>query len=934
VTLLSSLTRSLSNKAAIVNAALAEKTLLRCAPQFDCQPAIALDSTLPLTLATGTRLGRYEIRSKLGEGGMGEVYRARDEKLSRDVAIKVLPADFSTNSDRLHRFEQEAQAAGALNHPNILAVYDVGTHDSAPYVVSELLEGETLREALNHRTLATRKAIEYAVQLAQGLAAAHDKGIIHRDLKPDNIFITREERVKILDFGLAKLSERAGTDVAQTEIETRKVRTDPGTVMGTVGYMSPEQVRGQTVDHRTDIFSFGAVLYEMLSGRRAFRGDSAIETLNAILKEEPAELTSSSPNVAPALERVVWHCLEKSPERRFQSAGDIAFALEPLSGVTSQPTGQTTIALTPRSTLLTRERLIWAGVCALLFVTSLVLTFAYFLRTKTSTHAVRLMLTNPDKTTFPAHVTISPDGLRVVFIARNGEGKQGLWVRALDSLTAQPLASTEGAASPFWSPDSRFIGYFANGKLFKIDAAGGRPQAICDVGEDRGGAWNRDGVILFGGPEGLHRVSALGGTPALATRIDSKEEAHRWPYFLPDGRHFVFLADAETTENHHIRLGSLDSQESQVLFGAVTRIAYAPPGYLLYISQGALVAQPFDADKLKVTGDPTTIAEHIAEIGDNHEFDFSVSDNGVLAYQSGSPNSQLVWFDREGKKLAPVGESDAYASIALSPDGRRTAAGLFDADGRFSDIWLFDLAREGSKSRLTFDPQSDGDPIWSPDGTRIVFDSNRAGDGHTHLYLTSAGGAGDDQRLTNSDSDDFPTSWSRDGQSILITCYPRPTAHPGIWLVPLSGDRQPKPLLQSAGFDQTSGTISPDNRFIAYASNESGRLEVYVQTNPLSGRKWTVSSEGGGYPIWRNDGKEIFFITGDGKVMSAEIKPGTAFESGIARQLFQTKIKINSGGYPYAVTADGGRFLIKLADEADKPASMVVVLNWMNDLKR
>jgi eukaryotic-like serine/threonine-protein kinase len=886
-----------------------------------------------MTIDAGTRLGRYEIRAKIGAGGMGEVYRARDEKLSRDVAIKVLPADLSTNPDRLHRFEQEAQAVGALNHPNILAVYDVGVHDSAPYVVSELLEGETLREALNQRALATRKAIEYAVQLAHGLAGAHDKGIIHRDLKPDNIFITKDARVKILDFGLAKLSERAGTDVAQTEIETRKVRTDPGTVMGTVGYMSPEQVRGQAVDHRTDIFSFGAVLYEMLSGRRAFRGDSAIETLNAILKEEPAELTSSSPNVAPALERVVWHCLEKTPERRFQSAGDIAFALESLSGITSQPTGQTSTVLTPRSTLLTPERLIWAGVCALLFVTTLVLTTAYFSRGKTSGQVVRLTLTNPDKTTLPARVTISPDGLRVVFIATNAEGKRGLWVRALDSLTAQPLASTEGAVSPFWSPDSRFIGYFANGKLFRIDAAGGRPQALCDTSDEAGGAWNSDGVILVAGTRGLLRVSAQGGTPVLATKTNSKEEAHRWPYFLPDGRHFVFLGDAETTEDHHIRAGSLDSQETQVLFGAVTRIAYAPPGYLVYVSQGALVAQAFDAGKLKVTGEPATIAEHIVDVGSNHEFDFSVSDNGVLAYQSGSPNSQLVWFDRDGKKLGSIGEPDAYASIALAPDGRRVATGLFDADGRFSDIWLLDLERGGSKSRLTFDPQSDADPVWSPDGTRIVFDSNRVGDGHVHLYQTSASGTGTDERLSSSDSDEFPTSWSPDGQNILTMNYGT-AGHVGVWQVSLSGDHQPRPLLQSAGFDQATGMISPDNRFIAYDSNESGRFQVYVQTNPLSGRKWTVSSEGGAFPIWRKDGKEIFFITTDGKVMSAEIKPGTGFESGIARQLFQTRIKINSGGYPWAVTADGARFLILLPEEADKPASMVVVLNWMNDLKR
>ena len=887
-----------------------------------------------MSLDPGTKLGRYEVRAKIGAGGMGDVYRARDEKLNRDVAIKVLPPSLSEISDRLHRLEQEAQAVGTLNHPNILAVYDVGIHESAPYVVSELLEGETLRESLDNGRLSTRKAIDYAVQTARGLAAAHEKGIVHRDLKPDNLFITKDDRVKILDFGLAKLIAPPSADGAQTDIATRKVHTDPGTVMGTAGYMSPEQVRGRAVDHRSDIFSFGAVLYEMLSGRRAFHGDSAIETLNAILKEEPAELTASNSNIAPAIERVVWHCLEKSPERRFQSAGDVAFALESLSGVTSHPSQQTLGALVPLSParVWTWERLTWLSACAVLLVATAVLAWAYLSRSQTTAHSVRLALANPDKATLPARITVSPDGLRVVFIATNADGKRMLWVRPLESLTAQTLTGTDGAVSPFWSPDSRFIGYFANGKVFKIDAGGGRPQALCDTGENRGGAWNRDGVILFAGFEGLQRVSAQGGTPTLATKIDPKEEAHRWPYFLPDGRHFVFLADAATTENHHIRVGSLDSQESQILLGAVTRVAYAPPGYLLYISQGALVAQAFDTEKLKVTGDPTTIAEHVAEVGDNHEFDFSVSENGVLAYQSGSANSQLVWFDRTGKKLGPLGEPDTYASVALSADGRRAATGLLDADGRVSDIWLLDLERAGSRSRLTFDPQSDGAPLWSPDGSRIVFSSNRYGDGHNHIYITSASGAGDDQLLLPSDSDEFPTSWSRDGQSILITRFGF-KAHAGIWLVPLSGDRQPKPLLQSAAFDQLLGRLSPDGRFIAYTSNESGRPEVYVQTFPPSGGKWTISSGGGAFPLWRDDGKELFYVIEDGKVMSAQIREGATFESGVPQLLFQTNIKVTLD-YPYAVTPDGARFLINVTAEDNNPAPMTIVLNWTNDLKR
>jgi serine/threonine protein kinase len=883
-----------------------------------------------MVLSSGTRLARYEIRAKIGEGGMGEVYRARDEKLNRDVAIKILPAALSENEDRLRRFEQEAQAAGALNHANILAVYDVGVHDDAPYVVSELLQGETLRELLEQRRPATRKSIDYAIQLAQGLAAAHDKGIIHRDIKPDNLFITKDERVKILDFGLAKLAQPSAEDVPQTEIATRKVHTDPGTVMGTVGYMSPEQVRGAAVDHRTDIFSFGAVLYEMLSGRRAFHGDSAIETLNAILKEEPAELSSANQNIALSLERIVWHCLEKNPDRRFQSANDVAFALESVSGVTSQPTQTTLIGpgLPAPARTLTPERLVWLSVCLLLFIVASVLAFAYLSRSQTAP-TVRLSLTTPEKTIFPAEVAVSPDGSRVAFTAATPDGKRLLWVRALDSLTAQPLAGTESAGAPFWSPDSRFIGYFANARLYKVDASGGRPQVLCDVKDDRGGTWNSEGVILFAGPDGLYRVSAQGGTPTPATRIDPKAEAHRWPSFLPDGRHFIFLSDAQTTEGHHICVGVLDSQESQILFNAVSPIKYAPPGYLLYISQGALVARPFDAGKLKITGDPSMVAEHVKEIGANHQFDFSVSNNGVMAYNAGSEISQLTWFDRNGKNLGTVGEPDNYASIAMAPDGKRVATGLLDADGRESDIWLFDLERN-SRSRLTFDPASEGEPVWSPDGNRIAFGSTKGSDAHDRLYVIPANGTGQDELLLSGDIDEFPTNWSNDGQTILFVRYGKT---PGaVWMLPMSGDHQPKPLMESTAFEQTWPTFSPDGQFIAYVSLESGKPEIYVRSFPASG-KWQISNGGGNFPRWRADGKELFYLSEEGKVMAAQVKSENPFQIAVPQELFQTRIKF-AFGYGYAVTHDGTRFLINSPSEANNPAPLTVVINWTASLKQ
>jgi serine/threonine protein kinase/dipeptidyl aminopeptidase/acylaminoacyl peptidase len=882
-----------------------------------------------MTLSSGSKLGRYEIRSQLGAGGMGEVYQARDPKINRDVAIKVLPAAVSSDSERLRRFEQEVQATGKLNHPNILAVYDVETHDGAPYVVYELLEGETLRERLRGGALSARKAVEFAVQIANGLSAAHGKGIVHRDLKPDNIFITNDGHLKILDFGLAKLVEPNPNVEHQTDVLTRKATTDPGAVMGTAGYMSPEQVRGRPVDHRTDIFSFGAVLYEMLSGRRAFHGESAIETLNAILKEDPPDLTTN-PNVAQALERVVSHCLEKNPERRFQSATDVAFALESLSGITSFPSQHavTTVSARSPSRLFTRERLIWAAICTLLLVVAAALAFSNLSRAKPNIHPVQLALSMPEKITRVANVTVSPDGFRVAFVS--WEGKREIWIRPLDGTSAQPLAGTDGAISPFWSPDSRFLGYFAKGKLYKVDASGGRPQVLCDVREDRGGAWNRDGVILFAGPDGLYRVSAQGGAPTLATKTDTMEEAHRWPYFLPDGKHFVFLGDAASSENHHIRLGSLDSQDSQILFGGITRIAYAPPGYLIYVSQGALVAQPFDSQKLRLSGEATTLAESVATVGDNHEFDFSVSENGVLAYQSSSRKAQLVWIDRSGKNLGVVGDPDAYAAIALSPDGKRALTSLFDADGRMSDIWLFDLSRP-NKSRLTFDPQSDGEAVWSPDGQRIVFTSNRGGNGHSNLYITSANASGNDQKLLVADADDIPTDWSHDGQYILIMRWTKD--HAGIWLFRPTIDSEAKPLLWSAAFDQGTGVFSPNDRFIAYTTNESGRFEVFVQSFPPSDNKWPVSSGGGVLPLWRHDGRELFYLTLDGKVMSVDVKTDGPFESGTPKELFQTDIQ-QGPGLPYAVTPDGSRFLVKAAADTHNSNPLMVVLNWTAKLKQ
>src|SRR5256885_7353922 len=557
-----------------------------------------------MTITAGTKLGRYEIRSKIGEGGMGEVYRAFDPKINREVAIKILPAALSADKDRLARFEQEAQAAGGLNHPNILVIHHIDTHDGAPYIVSELREGETLLDRMGGVALAQRKAIDYALQTAHGLAAAHEKGIVHRDLKPENLFVTNDGRVKILDFGLAKLAVGDGTK-SQTEVPTRRVNTDPGTVMGTAGYMSPEQLRGKPADHRSDIFSFGAILYEMLSGRRAFRGESTADTLSAILREDPPDLSTTNRGVNPALERIVNHCLEKNPEQRFNSARDLAFAIESLSA-TATSSGQTmTMATLPALPPRTRERIAWIAATVVLLIAALALAFLYIRRPRTeSASAVRFSINTPEKVLGFGQLAVSPDGHNLVFVA-NVEGKDQLWLRPLGSFTARPLPGSEGASGfPFWSPDSRSIAFHTAAKLKKIDLADGTQQTLSDVaGNPRGsgGTWNREGTILFFRDGGIYRISATGGQPAPVPGLEASRQGIecRWPSFLPDGRHFLYLATTPQPETSGVYLASLDGKETKRLFTADSSAIYAPSaaggGYLLFARDGALLAQSFDA---------------------------------------------------------------------------------------------------------------------------------------------------------------------------------------------------------------------------------------------------------------------------------------------------------------------------------------------------
>jgi Tol biopolymer transport system component len=889
-----------------------------------------------MALSPNTLLGRYEIRSLLGEGGMGEVYLARDPKIGRDVAIKVLPAQFSADAERLARFEQEACAAGALNHPNVLAVHDVGQHGGAPFVVSELLEGETLREKLRGAPLSQRKAVDYASQIARGLAAAHERGIVHRDLKPENIFITSDGRAKILDFGLAKLTQWDGRQ-SQTEIPTRRVDTDPGAVMGTVGYMAPEQVRGRIVDHRADIFSFGAVLYEMLTGRRAFRGESAADTLSAVLREDPPALSESNRNVSPGLERLVLHCLEKDPAARFHSASDLAFALESLSGATAVSGEQATPthALTGRS-VRRRELIAWgvAGAALLAALLALVLPSLRSAPQEAPAAAARFLIAPPGKGQVIGAPLISPDGRRVVLVVRDTAGRQSLWLRPLDSLDAQQLAGTEAGDQPFWSPDGRSIGFIAAGKLKRLDVSGGPTQTLSDaVGV--GGAWNRDGVIVFSRSptEGLYRIPAAGGTPEPLTTLDKSrnEYVHAWPHFLPDGRHFLYVVGASPREKSAIFLGSLDSKQPRLLLNVESSVAYVPPGYLLYALEGTLVARPFDADRLELTGEAVPVVKQIGNTMGNARAHFSVSETGTLLYRTNpaAADTQLVWFDRAGKQLDTVGAAGHYSDIRLSPDGKSLAFRRLDTENGASDIWLMELAR-GTPSRLTFDPADDGDAVWSPDGSRVVFSSMR--EGLPNLYQKLSSGAGGEELLLKTEDAKWATDWAPDGRHVLYAAQGRQNSD--LWVLPLFGERRPEPFART-DFSEGGGRFSPDGRWIAYTSNESGRFEVYVQSFPATGGKWQVSSGGGGSPRWRRDGRELFYLSADGKLMAVEVDGGAdTFEAGVPMPLFEPRVVSISGDSPYDVAADGRRFLIKVPVEENAPAPVTVVLNWTADLKR
>lgn len=863
---------------------------------------------------------------------MGEVYRARDPRIDRDVAIKILPAEISTNASRLQRFEQEARAAGKLNHPNILAIHDVDLHDGMPYVVYELLEGETLRDRIAKGQLGIRKTIDYALQIAHGLAAAHDKAIVHRDLKPDNIFITRDDRIKILDFGLAKLFERLDETQAQTDVPTRKVNTAPGVVMGTVGYMSPEQVVGERVDHRSDIFSLGVVLYEMLSGERPFRGASVVETLNAILKDEPADLPSNR-NIQPSIDRVMRRCLEKQPEHRFQSAQDFAFALETVSE-TSTSTRTRAIEPPPKS-VVTRERVAWlvAGILLVIAVGSLV---AYYRKPTGNSYSSQFLIYPPERSFFSSSdlaypVALSPDGRQLALVISESGGSQ-IWLRDLSSLAMTRVANTEGAQNPFWSPDGQFIGFFAGRKLKKIAVREGVVTVICDaVPNFNSGTWNTDGTILFTTQElerGILRVDANGGEPTGVLKPDrSRNELFlAWPQFLPDGKHFCYVSSYRTQKQPaNVYIASLDGSYNQPLFASPSRVFYSPAGYLLYVVDGSLVARRFNTTNLKLEGEPITVVEEVGNFSRTGNAYVSVSANGdVLAYVKGGPTSRLLWVDRSGHEQGSVGEPADHRYLRLSPDGQKLAMNLMNVKDGTTEIWVVDLNR-GTPTRLTFQPGMKNGTVWSADGQRIVYAYDR--DGPPHLFTKALSDTNEGEMLlpAGEAGPQYPIDWTPDGR-FLIFREVSPRTRSDIFLLSMDAEHKKTPLVQTPAGD-TEGRLSPDGKWFAYVSDVSGRPEVYVQAFANPTERSQISNSGGRVPRWSGDGRELFYLSPDQKLMSVAVNAESKFTTKAPVPLFTIEAR------EFEVARDGKRFLVNTFSGV--PAVPIsVIANWSSKAKR
>ena len=867
---------------------------------------------------------------------MGEVYRARDTRLGRDVALKVLPSAFASDPERLARFEQEARAAAALNHPNIIAVHDLGQHAGAPFIVTELLDGLSLREALSGGAAPARKAIEYGVSIAQGLAAAHEKGIVHRDLKPDNVFITTDGRVKILDFGVAKLTQPDAALSGLTVMPTTPgavPQTVSGMVVGTIGYMSPEQVRGGVADPRSDIFSLGVLLHEMLSGRRAFSGETAADIMSGILREDPSELPVAERHIPPALARIVTRCLEKSPAARFQSARDLAFALEALTSPTGS-TPETPAVQRP----LARARVIPFAIAvpAAAVIATLAAGTAWMLKAIPETDApitrLSIVLADGDRVFAPdtPGLAISSDGRRIAYAAVH-EGVPRLMLRPRDNTTAQPLPGTEGATSPFFSPDGESIGFFARGRVRTIAIESSETKDLAEAPAGRGAWWAEDGFIYYSpnNGAGIWKIQSVGGAPTAVTTLDrSKGEiSHRWPQVLPGGQAMLMAVwTGPARDNRFVQVLRFDTGQRETLATGDSG-RYVRSGHVLFARLDALMALPFDVDRLTATGQAIKTRD-TSRVG-SEGASFVVSDRGDLLHLPGDAHrmdARLTWVDRSGRTTPLQMAAQDIANAMLSPDGRH---GAFNVHGATDEIALIEFER-GTMTMLTSNTTGSQAPVWSPDGRQIAYRGTRKG--FRNVWVKAVDGTRDERQLTHGEHVHTPLSWSPDGKTLLYYEL-HPVTGSDLWAVSVA-DGKAQPLVTSA-LGQWAAQWSPDGRWIAYSSDESGREEVYVLPFPLTGQRWRVSTDGGGEPLWSRDGRELFY-RGGGRVWTATVGAGSIFSAGSPRPLFaDTFVESPNTVTSYSVTQDGSRFLFAQFVQPDPPITQIqLVVNWFAELHR
>jgi eukaryotic-like serine/threonine-protein kinase len=903
----------------------------------------------PMALTLGTRLGPYEIQSPLGAGGMGEVYRARDTRLGRDVAIKVLPSHLSSNPDLKARFEREARAISALSHPHICHLYDIGSQDGTDYLVMELLEGESLDKRLEKGPLPLKQALEVGVEIAEALEKAHKHGIVHRDLKPGNIVLTKAG-AKLLDFGLAKphiaaIGAIAGASSGKLTPSTPTMSvaalaspagglTQQGTIVGTFQYMAPECLQGQEADARSDLFSFGCVLYEMVTGRRAFEGKSQLSVLTAILEKDPEPVSTVQPGTPVALEHAIQTCLEKNPEERVQTAHDLRVQLAwvaKASFSTAMP-----IPTQPKSG-------IWKWLAAAGIAIAFAATLLSWWRGEPARRVTRASLLPPEGTHFAPMYrngapALSPDGTRIAFVASR-EGKSSIWVRSLDKLEAAELTGTEGAYFPFWSPDGRSLGFFANGKLWREDANGGSRAAICNAPEGRGASWGQGNEIVFDGDgNALRRVSAEGGAPVALTSAAVQNQvsiSDRWPFLLPDGKHFLYLhaPTGSGSDHNEIHFASIDGKSDKTLLKGRYYIPEYASGWLLVVKGGTLVAQRIDSKTGELSGEATQIADNV-QIDDNTGSSlFSVSQTGVLIYIRGSSKGSMfhAWRDATGKELGPVSEQGVYGATRISPDGTKFVSQVYEQNGEI-DIWMWDL-KGGTRARVSSGGRNSDAPVWSPDG-RTIYYSYSSTDEPVQIYAKPVDGSQAQRVVVAKQSDAFPDDVSSDGNWLVYQQVQQGRAQFAVLkAVNLKGEAKPTVLLDQIDALSDAFLMPGNNGWLAYQSSESGQPEVYLTRFPNSGARYQVSLAGGVEPVWSRDGKRLYYLDPGQKLIEADIQVDKdSVQVSGRKSLFQTSLSLSFDEAGYDVTRDG-RFLM-LDFVMDTPSPVTVVMNWDAELKR